>query len=140
MRGFIILNDKESDELAALKIPFESFISSLQPDCRSIKTLFVIYGLGKPNLNHYLIARLSLLGYCKVIITTNFDTLIEQAFKEVNNSNIKVYKTQNEIRNIDFDYNGTILIKIHGCVTSKRTIATTLNRVSNFSSYDYVLY
>jgi tetratricopeptide (TPR) repeat protein len=137
LKGFNLLDDKEIDEIASLEIPFESFISSLQSDCRSIKTLYGIYNLGKPNLNHYLIAHLSLLGHVKVIITTNFDTLIEQAFEKIGNTKFKVYITQKQIKNIDLGYNGTIIIKIHGCVSSIQTIATTLKRVSGVNSYDY---
>lgn len=135
--GMNILTNDEVEELVSFDIPFESFISSLQSDCYSIKTLFDIYSLGKPNLNHFLLAHLSLQGFIKVIITTNFDTLIEQAFESIGNTKLKVFYTQKQIRNIDYNDEETILIKIHGCVTSKRTIATTLNRVSGSNSYDY---
>lgn len=137
LRGMNILNESEIEEISSFEIPFESFISSLLSDCSSITKLFDIYSLGKPNLNHFLLAHLSKIGFLKIIITTNFDTLIEQAFHKIGNSELKVLYTQKQIKNIDYNYNGTILIKIHGCVTSKRTIATTLNRVSGINSYDY---
>jgi tetratricopeptide (TPR) repeat protein len=137
LKGFNILDDSEIDEIASMDIPFESFMSSLQSDCRSISTLYRIYQLGKPNLNHYLVAHLALLGQVKIVITTNFDTLIEQAFIKIGNTNFKVYITQKQIKNLDFNYKGTTIIKIHGCVSSKSTIATTLKRVSGFNSFDY---
>lgn len=62
------------------KIPFESFIETLQEHSK-IDELYNIYDHGEPNTNHILLAKLIKAGKVKTILTTNFDKLIEKALE-----------------------------------------------------------
>lgn len=67
----------------------------------------------EPNLNHFLLANLIKKNFLNSILTTNFDTLIEQACLE-SNVPIDVLKLNGDFQL--FDPNKIFLVKIHGCI------------------------
>lgn len=75
----------ETELLVHDKIPFELFMQTLIEYSESERILD-LFDIGEPNENHYLFARLAKSGFLNCIITTNFDTHIENAFA---NQNIK---------------------------------------------------
>ena len=86
-------------------IPFESFIQTLRATF-DLNTLFKIFELGEPNINHYLLAHLSKSGYLKTICTTNFDCQIETAFSNVGlirDKDYVVYFRESEFEKIDWN-------------------------------------
>jgi hypothetical protein len=81
----------------------------------------------KPNHNHYILAELSKSNKIKAIITTNFDTLIEQAFTE-RNEPLNVYYRLNDFeKEIELEKN-CCLFKIHGSVVDTATIIDTVSQ------------
>lgn len=75
-----------------------------------------------PNRNHYLLAQLAECGEIAGIITTNFDTLIEQAFAE-HGFPVLTYVCDEDYA--DFKYKGFPIYKIHGSVTDTDTAIDT---------------
>ena len=67
-----------------LKIPFESFVSSIVSDSDFFECFVRIFGFGAPNKNHELVARLILKGYLSNILTTNFDYMLERSIHSLN--------------------------------------------------------
>lgn len=71
-------------------------------------------GLKKPTKAHYSIARLVAEGYIKVIITTNFDKLLEKALQDVN-VNPKVISTPDDAKGaLSFTHSNCTIIKVNG--------------------------
>jgi len=128
----IKLNPADVDEIIAAKLPFEAFAGVLAEESGSLRFL-KIYENGKPNQDHYFLAALAKAGKIKVIVTTNFDTLIEQALDSEGlkkSADYLVYYQENDFEKIAWDTEKLILIKIHGSIQSKRNMAVTLERIS----------
>ncbi|MEM2100282.1 MAG: hypothetical protein QXP45_02970 [Thermoproteota archaeon] len=64
-----------------IRYPLEAFLQTVDANAPFIDTLIEIYRLGKPNKNHVLFSELMKNGYVKEIMTTNFDTKIEEALE-----------------------------------------------------------
>lgn len=114
-------------------LPFESFIETIKEET-DIDDILEIFKYGKPNTNHLLIAQLAVSGYVSTILTTNFDTLIEDALIEknlVNNRHFKVFSNEEEFGEIDWNIKRINVIKIHGCITDKEMMAITMELVAN---------
>lgn len=75
-----------------------------------------------PNRNHHLLAQLAESGEISGIITTNFDTLIEQAFQN-HGMSCSVYLHDEDYAN--FEYKGFPVYKIHGSVMDTDTAIDT---------------
>ena len=94
----------------------------------SIYDIFNVFKNGEPNFNHLFIAQLVKHGYIDVIFTTNFDTLLEQAFEKVG-----IKKDNFIVASDDEDfkiYGGKIVIyKLHGTVQNINSLITTLDGV-----------
>lgn len=89
------------------------------------------FGVAVPNANHLALAQLLSSKRVRAIFTTNFDTLIEQAYQmvqeETNKNELTVFRTLDEFSSTDGLPRG--LYKLHGCVTVPSTIITSLNDV-----------
>lgn len=126
--------------LLSRRFPFEAFIQKIKSEV-DISEVLKIFGLGKPNQSHKLIAKLARTGKLKVIITTNFDTLIEQALKKEK----VVFKTIFTIENLEKFKNRKgklILLKIHGSIEDQENIGVILERITaktNISSIQNVV-
>lgn len=113
-------------------LPFESFIQTIKEES-GIDHILDIFSKGEPNTNHLFIAQLVKQGNLKTIFTTNFDTLIETAFKNkglVENIDFKVYKSEKDFKNIKWNDSVVKIIKIHGCISDKKEMAITLELVA----------
>lgn len=110
-------------DIKSLNYPFELFMEqvSLFVD---IDKFLDIFSEGEPNHFHYLVKDMVENGLVKNIMTTNFDLLIEKTTIR-NLSGI----VDNE-RNFNSVKHGEVnLIKIHGSVSDKRTIRTTMSQI-----------
>src|SRR5262245_9589158 len=78
------------------------------------------------NANHKALAELASRGILRVIVTTNFDTLIERAFKEA------TVPLRMAVTAADFmqrpDTNTCTLYKIHGSITHTSTLVDTVGQ------------
>lgn len=123
------------DENNNSRIPFEAFMQGLQEGSKLDK-IFDIYDQGEPNTNHLLLAKLIKAGKIKTIVTTNFDKLIEKAllmepkpFRENDDYDV-VYK-ERDLENINWSDKRIRIIKVHGSVHDKDSMAITLRLVAS---------
>ncbi len=84
-----------------------------------------------PNANHIALAGLLYTKQVRAVFTTNFDTLIEQAYALLRPSDskrvLKVYKTLEDFSSARGFPRG--LYKLHGCITEPNSIVTSLDDV-----------
>lgn len=136
---FKAINELASLEMENKTFPFDyEHIKKWVPDI-SISDYIVRGAMGEayfpllkllecsnPNNNHYALAELARQGKLSAIITTNFDTLIEQAFRSkrvpyklvISEYDFKTYKEDNVCA----------ILKIHGTVTSEKTLIDTVTQ------------
>jgi len=113
-------------------IPFERFFELLLESSLS-KKLIDLFEIGRPNANHYLIAKLAKAGLIKTICTTNFDLLIEECLNNedlIRERDYKIFYKEEEFDSINRNDDCIRLIKIHGSVEDKESMAVTLKRVA----------
>lgn len=123
------VSEKNIDLILNSNLPFESFFESIAQNT-SIETLLSIFENKLPNTNHFLLAKLAKNGYLKVICTTNFDLLIENAL-QLEGVEYLVHINEIDFDEIDLNDNKIHVIKIHGSIEDKKSIAITLEQVSN---------
>ena len=128
------MDKEEKDKVWNSSLPFEAFMQILSENSETedFFELLEIFKKGIPNTNHIFFAKLAKAGLLKTICTTNFDTLIEQAFeKEKLKKNIdyQVFSKEEDFGKID--WNDKIkIIKIHGCITDKENMVVVMKRVA----------
>ena len=135
-QGDIDLYLKDNKGIFKLPIPFEAIIESLKRNLqienskRSFIESFALFFNGKPNNYHELFAHLLLLGKLKFIVTTNFDTCLEQAlhWEEGDSRVIIPYAESLEtLKNIDIT--GKV-IKLHGCKSKPEYLGATVEQIT----------
>jgi NAD-dependent SIR2 family protein deacetylase len=124
------LNEKEARTIFDAKLPFEG-IAGVVAEATGSLGFTDGYQKGSPNTNHRLIAELANQGYLHLIVTTNFDTLIEQALEEtgVPSERYQVFADEKEFIRIDWNTDKIIVVKIHGTIREKRKMAVTLKMI-----------
>jgi tetratricopeptide (TPR) repeat protein len=120
-------------------LPFEAFIETLRDNC-SIDKILEVYDAETyqpciaPNTNHIMIARLFATGKVKTVVTTNFDQLIEKALDHQDKKagvDYDVLYREEDFKSVDWGQDRCRLIKIHGSIDDKQTIAITLSQVAS---------
>ena len=128
---------KLSSFLANLKKP-EDFYQVLFSNLEThFFALLDILFLGHPNSNHEAIVRLCAESMIPVVITTNFDVFIEDAFEDFADKNIKIKVhrycaprrlSKNLQQNRTLRKSAIPLIKIHGSLDERASIIITLRQ------------
>ncbi len=104
---------------------------------KEVFQIFRIFEKSKPNLNHFFLAGAICEGY--IVVTTNFDNLIEEAYKQIAPGkplNLILYDKDFN-RWLNTNRNEPALFKLHGTILDldyRRkidTIAATLNSLSS---------
>lgn len=115
-------------QLVIEKIPVEAFSDLIVRSFASdgYFSLLDILDSDQTNLNHRALAELAKRGILRVIVTTNFDTLIERAFKEAQLP-LQVITAANAETAITHE-SGTVLLKIHGSVTDSNSLVDTVSQ------------
>lgn len=80
----------------------------------------------RPNNNHYALAQMAKTGKINTILTTNFDTLLEQAFKKLEVP-FRVVLSDEDFRNYQPD-NFCAILKLHGSITSESSLIDTVTQ------------
>lgn len=130
--GSLGLNDDEKERIIKSKLPFEAFLEVIVGGSDP-NSIFDIFKLGMPNADHVLLAKLAKAGLITTICTTNFDLLIEHAFKAVElvrDVHYRVYYREPEFADIDWRKQTIRLIKIHGSIEDRENMAVTISRVA----------
>lgn len=136
---YLDVPDMDIKKILDSNLPFESFIESLMEET-DINEILDIFSCGSPNTTHFFIARLIKLGLVKTILTTNFDTLLEEALNAdglQRDIGYKVYSTEKDFYDLNWDDNTIKVIKIHGCSTDKENMAITMAMVAKKMNMTY---
>lgn len=119
-----------------LPIPFEAIVQSLKSnikfanDSTSFIEVFAHLFDGKPNLNHFLLANLLKENKINCIITTNFDTCIEQALGWTEGDARIIIPYKETLESLEkIDLSGKI-VKLHGCKTLPDLLGTTVSQIT----------
>ncbi len=123
------VSSEHVNEFKTTNLPFEAFMEVLFTHTDATP-LLELFNSKNPGRNHKFFAQLAKSGLVSVFVTTNFDTLIEQAFQEVNVP-FQLYYTNEDLKTVDFNDNTVRLIKLHGCVSDAETLAVTIRNVAN---------
>jgi len=136
LRGSVLrclgIGRKERSIIATSGLPFEAFMECVA-DVTDISEILAIFDEGDPNSNHIFLARLAGRGLITRFVTTNFDDLLERAFISVGHARlqrVRVRYTQTDLA----EWTGAepiSIVKLHGSVTRKASIRTTLHAVAN---------
>ncbi|MCB9044690.1 MAG: tetratricopeptide repeat protein [Chitinophagales bacterium] len=110
------------------KFPFESFIQVLK-SIIPIDEFLRVFTLGRPNHTHKFIAKLAKHNQLSLVITTNFDTLLEQAFESESVSYKKEYSTE-RLEKVRIS-NKLALLKIHGSIEDMDNLGVVLKRITS---------
>lgn len=90
-------------------------------------------GLKRPTAAHKAVARLMKEGYVRVVITTNFDRLLEDAMAEIGAPPPVVIATADAVEGaLPLSHPGSFIIKIHGDYLDMRI----KNTVAELTTYD----
>ena len=110
------------------RLPVESisdfFVRSIAGD--SYFPLLTLLNAAKPNINHKILAELARQGIISAIVTTNFDTLIEAAFREAH-VKLNVIVTEEDYNRCMLQQ-GCKLLKIHGSATDYDSLVDTVSQ------------
>jgi len=79
----------------------------------------------QPNANHRTLAELARRGVLRAVVTTNFDTLLEQAFAGLP---FETCITAEDYARVPHDCERPVIYKIHGSVTSTTTLVDTVTQ------------
>jgi hypothetical protein len=116
------------DTLTLDRIPVEAFSDQIVDGFSGadyFSVLDVLDGVAT-NVNHRALAELAARGALRAIVTTNFDTLIERAFRERGVALQVFAKTQDFERPPPFEH--CVLYKIHGTVGADTTFVDTVSQ------------
>lgn len=131
----LMLPDIEKNIILSYPMPFEAFMEIMIEKIDS-DTLFNIFDIGEVNTNHVLLAKLAKTGRLKLILTTNFDTLIENALKAENVPFRLIYKNSH-LKFINDKSNIVKVIKIHGSIHDKNNMAITIKNIAQKNVMDF---
>lgn len=123
-----------------IRYPLEAFLQTVDANAPFIDTLIEIYRLGKPNKNHVLFSELMKNGYVKEIMTTNFDTKIEEALESSfeysgelwsEGVDFNVFYEESQFLKADLEHlKAPALFKVHGTIRNRESIRATLEAIS----------
>jgi tetratricopeptide (TPR) repeat protein len=100
----------------------------------SLHSLLDVFESDIPNSYHVLIARLVKRECVTTVVTTNYDTLIEQALGREGlqeNRDYFVYRSLKALKGVDWTDKRPRLLKLHGCITDRENVYATLSRVAD---------
>lgn len=96
-------------------------------------------GLKLPSAAHKAIAQLVAAGYLRVIITTNFDRLMEKALEQVGVAPTVISTTDQLVGALPLTHSGATIIKLHGDYLDTRIKNTGLELAEYDKSLDRLL-
>lgn len=126
----------DTDIILNSDMPFEAFVETIRNEV-SVDEILEIFAKGMPNTTHELIAELVSLGFTKTVMTTNFDSLIENALINKGlqkDKDFNVFSSETAFEKINWSDNSIKIIKIHGCISDKEEMAITMSAVANKAS------
>nr|WP_321485037.1 SIR2 family protein [uncultured Draconibacterium sp.] len=114
-----------SEQIIKLNYPFELFMEEFSKYIDITKFLD-IFKEGQPNHFHQLVWKLYRYDLLRKLMTTNFDLLIEKS--ELKNK-LNIIDRESKFRSFDQNSDSIDFIKIHGSISNKATIRTTMSQI-----------
>lgn len=109
--------------------PFETFMASIKEVVPEYFTFLLnIFKAENPSSNHQFISNCIKANLVSSVFTTNFDDLLQKELDKWE-INYETYFTQKHLQSISLNDKSQI-VHLHGFIRSKRTIATTIERVA----------
>ncbi len=132
LKDFPELTKETKDKIRALSlnnIPVESFSDTLVGTFAGSGyfPMLEILDSTQPNANHRAFAELGRSGIAKVFVTTNFDTLIEQSFRNMAVP-LNVYVDEKDYQVYSPEPYNCEIYKIHGSVKSVSSLVDTVTQ------------
>jgi tetratricopeptide (TPR) repeat protein len=124
-------NNREIWERNLKKIMLESMLEIIARSYQGVEDrLSPLFLIASPSYYHYRIAQLLGNKLVPEVITTNFDDLLERAYRELRTQNPSMPELCVVVESNDsYLAESPRLIKFHGCATRPRSIALTLAQV-----------
>lgn len=111
------------------KKPFEFFMEAVISNGKADPLLRMFRG-GYPGLMHYFLAKAAKKKKIKIIVTTNFDTLIEKAM-DTEGVKYRVLRNNEDFNKLKIDSEKkVIIIKIHGSIDVLKSLAITISYIA----------
>lgn len=112
-------------------VMLESILETIVRDQPSLlRHLTLLFRGASPGMYHHLLASLLARGTIPMVLTTNFDDLIEQAYRRLRVTNRHLPELRVIISGAEhWSQNKPTLVKLHGCVTKPKSLALTLSHV-----------
>lgn len=132
------LPQSEQESFIEAKFPFESFVRIIAGLIGTLDSFLDMFEQNIPSANHKFLAQLADMGLTHNIVTTNFDTLIEESLRE--------RKIAYDVRTPPFSQEslkgdcGVSVMKLHGTITNKKQLGITFNRIINLNNIKGVGY
>jgi len=130
----------DSDILLEAAIPFELCLETIRERVE-IGSLLAVFESPSPNFYHYFIGSLVVAGRVQTIVTTNFDTLLEQALEQLGlqqNVDFDVYYKPQSFSTIDWESSKPRLVKLHGSISDLNSVQATLSQVASREYYSVI--
>lgn len=133
LRGLPALDDRARAGLQSLaidQIPVEAFSDLVVRSfaAEGYFTVLDVLDAQQSNANHQALAALARRGILRTIVTTNFDTLVERAFREADVPLDVVTVADLGDTSIPRDPRRATMYKVHGSVTSVDTLVDTVSQ------------
>lgn len=109
--------------------PRDAFRSGISPFKKAISERFRKYSL-RPEMEHEFIAFKKMLLKTQIILTTNYDSFIEDSYNSESRHKITTYIGQKGFFNSSYDF--AELYKLHGCISSPNEIVIAERDYDNF--------
>lgn len=123
----IRVNDIDAIHEVFRKLPFEAVIEGIL-EIFPNAPVFEIYKRGTPGGLHAFIAESVARNCVTSVVTTNFDTLIEDAFRERGIRRFKILASEKEFGKVG--QHNHELVKIHGTIDNLDSIRTTIKSIT----------
>jgi tetratricopeptide (TPR) repeat protein len=124
-------DEQEIKKILSSGVVYEQVMEFVQQE-NNLDILLDIFRASSPNNNHKLFSILAKSGFVRLIVTTNFDQLIERSLIENSMAScLQISCDEEEIKMTLAGENKVNLIKIHGCISKPNSIRTTLEMISN---------
>lgn len=123
------LSEEEQSDFMSARLPFESVMEVLL-DIAAPDQLFNIFEGKEKGPGHLLFAKLAGIRHLRILATTNVDTLMEKALDDTGVP-YTLYYTDCDLKGIQWGAKQLPLIKLHGTVGDRKSLALTIRRVAS---------
>lgn len=123
-------SEADAELITNSAIPFEAVMEAVY-DNSDPGALLELFREGEPTAQHRLLSRLIARGFLDLVVTTNFDTLIESAFRAEHHAQteLRIVHAIQELESVA-QHSGPQLVKIHGTVDDPAGMAMTIRQVA----------